>query len=63
MYLHWLISFPNGRHGSVAARRGGACGWCVGWWGGGGGGGSTEPGADPEERLEGDAPIDQVDSG
>lgn len=28
-----------------------------------GGGGSTEPGTDPEDRLEGEAPIDQVDSG
>lgn len=27
MYLHWLISFPNGRHGSMAAHRNWAFGW------------------------------------
>lgn len=59
MYLHWLISFPNGRHGSVAAEAGpvGGVGGGVDGWGGVG------AGTDPEERLEGDAPIDQVDSG
>lgn len=34
MYLHCLISFPNGRHGSLAARRNWACGTAEGWVGG-----------------------------
>lgn len=58
MYLHWLISFPNGRHGSIAAHRNWACGLAVGGWED-----SRELGTDPEERLEREVPFDKVYSG
>lgn len=63
MYLHWLISFPNGGHGSMVAHRNWACELAVGGWVSGWMEASTDLGQTPEGRLKREAATDQVYSG